>query len=274
MKIPDFDTREELYKFLVANKSRLIADKKAQIKQADAVSHQSMAAEKEGESYKAAIDSDVDSFYVKAVINTTNLMDSHDDVHIPGLWKKSLKENKDIYHDQEHLGTFSSTISDYEDLKARTETMSWKELGYKFEGETEALVFVSHVRKERNEFMFNQYKAGRVRQHSVGMRYIKIEMAINSKAYPDEFKVWEKYRPMIANGETADEKGYFWAVTEAKAFEGSAVKRGSNWATPTEDISTEPIKEPPEGTPTVEPVKVTQLTSEEIIKAINKHFNS
>jgi len=266
MKIPDFASKKELFDFLVKNQDRIIADKKASIKYADAVNFGCFST-KEGEADKAnkPVTEDVDEIKVRPVINTTNLMDSHSDVHIPGLWSKSLKENKDIYHDQEHRGEFASTISDYEDLKAYTQTFTWKELGQKWEGETQALLFESTVKQERNEFMFKQYKQARVKQHSVGMRYVKVAMAVNDKDYKEEFKTWNKYIDEIANKEDAERQGYFFAVTEAKVIEGSAVKRGSNWVTPTLDNNMK--LEPPEGTQ--EPEQSThKLTSEEIIKII------
>jgi hypothetical protein len=37
--------------------------------------------------------------------------------------------------------------------------------------ETEALVFNVEIDKDRNDFMFNQYAKGYVKEHSVGMRY-------------------------------------------------------------------------------------------------------
>ena len=273
MKIPAFTTKKELFKFLVDNEDRIIAAKKAAIKIADAVSFGAFTYEKDELADKAnnPVKEDVTELRVKAVINTTNLMDSHGDVHIPGLWKKSLKENKDIWHDQEHKHGFDSTISDYEDLKASTETMTWKDLGQKFEGETECLIFDSLVKQDRNSFMFTQYKAGRVKNHSVGMQYVKIVTCISDKSYTPQFQNWEKYFPMVANKEEAEAEGYFWAVLEAKAIEGSAVKRGSNWVTPT--LENNMKSEPSEDTPQ-EPVKTTQLTSEEIIKQINKHFNN
>jgi len=269
MKIPEFANKKELFDFLVKNEARIIADKKATIKYADAVTF-GFFSTKEGEENKAnkPITEDVDEIKVKPVINTTNLMDTHDDVHIPGLWAKSLKENKDIYHDQEHRGEFASTISDYEDLKAYTQTFTWKELGQKWEGETQALVFESTVKRDRNEFMFRQYKQARVKQHSVGMRYVKIALAVNDKAnYPEAYKVWQKYIDEIANKEDAERQGYFFAVTEAKVIEGSAVKRGSNHVTPTLDnnMKSEPSED------TLEPLQDTHKTSEEI-KNVFKNF--
>jgi hypothetical protein len=256
MKRPEFKTQKELYSWLVANEERIIAAKKATIKLADAVTFGAFTYEKGEIAEKAnkPVTDDVDSLKVKAVINTTNLRDTHEDVHIPGLWKKSLKENRDIWHDQEHKHSFDSTISDYDDLKAYTETMTWKDLGFKWEGETECLVFESQVKQERNGFMFKEYKAGHVRNHSVGMQYVKMFTCINDKDYPAQKQNWDKYFPLVANKEETEEAGYFWAVTEAKVIEGSAVKRGSNWATPTleNNMKQEPVEatpiEPPEGT--------------------------
>ncbi|KKK49589.1 hypothetical protein LCGC14_3133520, partial [marine sediment metagenome] len=42
----------------------------------------------------------------------------------------------------------------------------WSELGFDFEGQTQALVFESTIKKERNEFMFKQYAKGFVKNHS------------------------------------------------------------------------------------------------------------
>lgn len=267
-----FETKKELFDYLVKNQDRLIAQKKAQMKKADAVMYGAVPFIKGGLAEKAnkPVTEDLDELKVKIVINTTNLMDTHDDVHIPGLWKKSLKENKNIWHDQEHEHKFASTIADYEDLKAYTETMTWKDLGQKWEGQSEALIFESTVKRSRNSFMFDQYKAGYIRNHSVGMHYVKLQMAINDKSYPAEYKAWNDYIDQVANREDAEKQGFFWAVTEAKIVEGSAVKQGANWATPT--LENNMKSEPPEGTP--EPLKSTRLTSDEIIQQINKHFNN
>ena len=77
------------------------------------------------------------------------------------------------------------------------------------------------------------------------MQYVKLALAINDEDYETELAVWDKYYDKIANKNVADNTGYFWAVTEAKAIEGSAVPIGSNQATPTHDIKVEP----PEGDP-------------------------
>lgn len=249
MEIPTFKNKKELFKFLVENKGTLIAQKKAEIKHSDGINYYSVLQN----TNKAASESN--NVEVKVVINTTNLMDSHDDVHLPGLWNKSLNDNKNIMHLQEHKMKFDSIISDGDDLRATVKEYTWEELGYSLEGKTQALVFDSVIKENRNKYMAAQYKQGFVKNHSVGMQYVKLIMAINDEDYGAEFEAWEKYYPMIANKERADDLGYFWAVKEAKVIEGSAVPVGSNHITPTLEV-----KEPPEGTPT-EPSKGTQTKS-------------
>ena len=82
--------------------------------------------------------------------------------------------------------------------------------------------------------------------------YSSIYLCINSNeaTYAAEKDNWDKYYSEVANKEIADEKGYFWAVTEAKVIEGSAVVKGSNQYTPTLEIEAEKT----------EPTEVTQET--------------
>jgi hypothetical protein len=130
---------------------------------------------------------------------------------------------------------FDHIIADKSDLKAYTKEFTWKELGYDAEGKTEALVFDADVKPTRNKFMHKEYKDGNVDNHSVGMQYVKLKMAINDD--DEEFKTekanWDEYFPTIANKADAEKQGYFFAVLEAKVIEGSAVPVGSNVMTPT-----------------------------------------
>lgn len=124
-------------------------------------------------------------------------------------------------------------------VSAYTSVFKWRDIGYNMDGATEALVFDALIDRKRNPFMFEQYKNGYVLNHSVGMRYVKLFLSIDDdrEEYYEEKQAWNKYYPLIANKETADEKGYFWAVTEAKLVEGSAVPMGSNFVTPTLEIT-------------------------------------
>jgi hypothetical protein len=255
-----FATKEELFKALRENKNTLIAQKKMITKQADAVSYSVQVQNDKGETIKATYSdtSNINQLKAELVINTTNLLDSHSDVHIKGIWNKTVKEQKNLLLLQEHQMSFSSIISD--EVTASVKEFKWSDLGYNFKGTTEALIFESAIDKARNPFMFDQYAKGYVKEHSVGMRYVKIELAINSDSKWDveEKEIWDKYIDQVANKEEAEAHGYFWAVLEAKVVEGSAVVKGSNYATPT--INVEAVKD----TPTPEPLKDTQKREQNV----------
>lgn len=238
--------RKDLFKYLKENKGLLISQKKSADKYADAVHckiptgdvNDGLFAKKDIYTGKRESVDNSSTIIVKAAINTTNLLDSHSDVHIPGLWKKSLSETKEVLHLREHKMSFENVIS--RDVVATAKNMSWSSLGFEYDGSTQVLLFESKItRKEHNAFMIDQYLEGSVTNHSVGMRYVDIFLCINStdKYYREEKDNWDKYYPQVANKSDADELGYFWAVTTAKLIEGSAVLRGSNYATPTISIT-------------------------------------
>lgn len=252
IKIPQFGSKKKLFKFLKANKSTLIRQKKAILKFGDGYLYAGSPGYEKGDAQKAERlnTGGVNEIKVTAIINTTNWLDSHKDVHLPGIWDKSLNENKNGMHVQEHkMYAFDKIIADGDDLKAYAKMYDWKELGYEAKGKTQALVFESIVKRERNPFMFSQYANGYVKNHSVGMRYVRIKLCINSDDYPEEYECWQKYYDEIINKEDADNTGYFWAVLEAKYIEGSAVPIGSNIITPTQEVSTKNTPAPSDDTP-------------------------
>lgn len=236
-KLPEFKTEKELFDHIVKNEEYILEEKMAEMKKADAVEFTLPISKTLNTDKSTAISLlDKDVINVVAVINTTNILDSHKDVHIPGLWDKSLRENKRIKHLQEHVCSFSHIISDKSDLKAYVKNYNWKELGYDADGETQALVFESKVRKDRNKYMHEQYAKGNVDNHSVGMRYVKLATCINDEDYPVQKENWDKYAPEIINKAELEKTKIFWAVLEAKCIEGSAVVDGSNFVTPTTSV--------------------------------------
>lgn len=256
---------KELFAFIKANKAVLIAQKKYETKQGDPICYSQMLLTEKGEAVKAnePLGGDVDpsTIQVLSVINTTNWLDSHGDVHIPGIWKKSLQENKELYLLEEHKMSFRGIITDK--INAGTKKIPWRSLGVDANGETEALVFSSTISKSRNEYMFNEYKSGHVKNHSVGMRYMDMDLCINEpedRYYKEEYDNWLKYIDTVANKADAEASGYFWAVTQAKVIEGSAVPIGSNKITPTLEVKTNTTIEPPLSTQK-EPLPVFDIAS-------------
>lgn len=249
--LPVFTSKSEMLDYLGDNKEQIHIEKINAKKEADAFGVRTTPNTDLSFTNKASgnINPDVVSeLKLKLAINATNLYDTHGDVHIPGLWKKNLKENPPKFLLQEHSMTFDHRIST--EIKAYTEVISFKALGYsKYKGDSEVLVFDAIAKKRMNPFMFDTYALGEVTNHSVGMRYVNLLFAVNSdsKEWKEEKDNWDKYYPMIANQKDVDQFGYFWPVLEAKAIEGSAVVAGSCWTTPT--MSTEAIKgEPPVST--------------------------
>lgn len=255
----DFETKDALFAHLKANKAMLIAEKKSAVKHADAVAYLDKSpsfyrdgaeVDKAGAEATAPADGTIT---VLAAINTTNIMDDRHDVHLPGLWKKTLQESLKHYLLKEHHFDFDHVISD--DVQASTRDISWSDLGFpEFSGKTQALVFEAKIAPTDKTGMYALYKEGRVPNHSVGMCYVNIELAINStaKEFAEEKAVWDKYIDQIVNAGYAKASGYFWAVTEAKMVEGSAVLRGSNYATPVISVKSESSNdtqtdEPPTG---------------------------
>ncbi len=246
LTIPTGLQRKELLKFVVENKHILIEEKKSVIKQADCIMNASgYSVSREGSIIKSVNGSksteDSDTGEVSVVINTTNWLDSHGDVHMNGIWKRSLNNNSNFLLLQEHQLKFDHIISDK--ATAFTKKFDWKAMGQNFEGKTEALIFESPIERKRNSFMFNQYKEGWVKNHSVGMRYLNIDIAVNmddddedARYYKEEIAVWKEVYPLIANKEDADNTNYIWVVREAKIVEGSAVPIGSNIVTPTLEV--------------------------------------
>ncbi|WP_347216682.1 hypothetical protein [Chryseobacterium sp.] len=261
-----FATKGELYKALAENKGLLKAQKMVEEKHSDTVAY-SFAINEKKEAVKAGeIDIDeVNVLDVKIVINTCNLFDSHGDVSIDSSWNRTVKNAKRILLLEAHKAQFDKIISD--EIELKVEVISWKDLGFDYEGKTECLVFYARLRKERNPFMFEQYAKGYVKEHSAGLRYIQIDLAINSEAEwnKEEKEVWDKHYPKIANKEDVDQCGYFWAVIEQQIREGSAVVFGSNFVTPTlsvepvSDTSTKQEPDPAIATPPDEQKTITNL---------------
>jgi len=232
---------KSLFDFLVKNEGLIFHTKKSEIKKADECFAMPMYVNEKGElvSKDEVITAQVDPNKLKAVlvINTTNWYDSHGDVHIPGLWKKSLADNKKqgFYLLKQHERGFEDVIA--ESCAGEARIMPWTELGINIPGNTEALVFTGVIEKDRNPYMFDQYRKRYVKKHSVGMRYVKMVTCINDDDYPVQKENWDKYIEMVANRKECEADGYFWAVLEAQVIEGSAVLFASNIVTPTMEIS-------------------------------------
>lgn len=193
-----------------------------------------------------------DTIHVKSVINTTNIIDGHLDMHMPKIWNKTVKDNPYTYHLKEHERKFESVISNK--AKNYNESNNFNKLGLNVDFKTTANINEFTLNKNKLPVMFDAYKNGDVKQHSVGMLYVSLDLAYYDEESEKNMTFFEDMKSMAVNPEVAEETGYFWVVYEAKKREGSAVIFGSNSVTPTIYVKN---YEPSENTRKDEPLNST-----------------
>lgn len=259
MKRKDFTTNKEFFAYLIKNRQEIIALKKSAVKFAAPVYTLSARVYAEKIITTSNQDNEAKGVIKRTVIgNTYGWMDNHDDVHIPGIFTKSITENKNIMHLHDHIYQLTAKVGS--PIKIYELNYSWSALGIDKAGYTTCLMMDSEIKKAYNEIIYDSYAKGEIDQHSVGMMYVKLFLCINDEEHKEDFANWNNYIGFVANREKAEEQGYFWAVTEAKLREISCVIEGSNELTPTIEIEREPDKPTPDK---IEPeIKSTQEVSE------------
>ena len=245
----EFETKEELFKALKESKNEIIKAKKS--KTFNSIDKDNTLAVKvrnidlskfENDQVKSEFDNDK---YYYIVTNTTKILDSHNDLHINGIWNKSAKEQnrKNALLDS-HIDTIGTTLAKREDVEIMVKEIPFSALGYSYKGNTEALIYKiekSKMRKDIAEWLDEGYAV----QASVKMQYVKMDIAMKSDSKEDEAerKAYDEYIDKIANiGDFKEKPVYFFIQREAKNVdESSLVSRGSNHVTG--QINTEPSKD-------------------------------
>lgn len=230
----EFDTKQEMFAALKANKQFLIDSKKAAIKFTDPVALyvKSAVAEKaEGDPEVVGIGSTV-----YPIINSCWFLDSHGDVHAEGLWNTSAKDQQGkIHYIINHDLEIGKVVAYPDDVELIVKTISWREIGYDIDGDTQVLMYGVKLTEAANKDALSAIISKKPIQNSVRMRYISMILCINDNSddYKQEKANFDKYINRIANKQDAIEEGYFWLITEAAIHkEGSAVLAGSNPITP------------------------------------------
>lgn len=152
-------------------------------------------------------------------------------------------------HLHDHIHRIDAEIGDV--INVYSQDVSLTDLGLSKSGTTQCLIWETDVLKNYNERVFNKYRAGKVKQHSIGLMYVKIELAVNDPDSEKEFDFWTKYISKVINPEVPLELGFFWVVQEIKILECSAVLFGSNILTPTLEVKLDTLVDP-------EPVSIQQ----------------
>ena len=230
-----FDNKETLLKDLKTNEKPIIAQKKLEIKSFEkglqVVSNQKQISKALQDETIKGIKFDNNYYYF--VVNSANILDSHNDMHVDGNWNKTVKEQQGkVYLVWEHQLNKENIIAFPEDIILMTAKIPFTVLGKNYEGETYSLIYKIAKDKIIDKTAKEWLEDGRSLQASVRMQYVKIEPAFNSKDFPKEKETFDTYYPLIANKDEHNEIDYFWVVKEAKnVMESSLVLFGSNSAT-------------------------------------------
>lgn len=254
-------TLEEILK----NKQEAINIKKTAFKHSDIVDNHII--KEDGENVvKLLLEDEEQNNVVKVIANTYYWLDSHGDVHVKGCFTKSIKENQGkIFHFDNHEHSFNSKVGNVKSVKEVN--VNWSDLGVNKEGKTICIVGETELVEDYNCQVYDAYKNNEINQHSVGMQYVNLQIAVKQPQEVEAYKLWNEIYPLLGNPEKADKDGFFWVVKEAKLKEYSCVLwNGSNSLTPTvKDI------EAVEDTSKNEPLKDTQEEQKQFfINLLNK----
>jgi hypothetical protein len=232
----EYSTKAEMFKALRENKSIIIADKKALIQKSSAknagISCKKLDISKFSVATKCLFDTK-DNYYL--AVNTTGVLDSHDDLHKVGIWNKTVQDQQGKnYLVTDHKMEMANVVVKKENVKMFTAIIPFSSIGKNYSGDTQALIYEFKKSDIINDLAKEWLESGDDIEASVRMQYVKIELALNSTDKNDieEFKIYNENIESIANKDDFDVIDYFWVVSEAKNIgESSLVLRGSNGAT-------------------------------------------
>ncbi len=242
--IPEFESKKDCFEYLRKNATKIIAQKKALPTKSDdyefGYSIIPARVNVNAKQENAPVQNE-DELNIEVIGNVAGWCDSQMDVMLRDNWNKSILERgatnqKLVYHLKNHKYSTDAIVG--KDVSLFTKEIDLSIFNIVSDIKiAQALLMNSTVVKDYDEKTFILYKDKQIKQHSIGLQYVKIYLCINSDdAYDAAYKEnWEKYYPQVINKEKVDSKGYFWAVTEAKILEVSAVLFGANELTPVID---------------------------------------
>ena len=142
--IDQVKTKTELFEILKKNESKLINIKTKKIlksnKKGISIFSHSTAINKELNKTNKDITIDEDYYYI--VVNSTKILDNHEDLHLPKIWNRSAKnQNKKNYFVADHQTKVKSIISYPKDTEIFIAELSFKSMGLPFEGSAECLIY-------------------------------------------------------------------------------------------------------------------------------------
>jgi DNA-directed RNA polymerase subunit RPC12/RpoP len=259
VRIPSFANQKDLFSYLRKNADKIIGQKKALPTITDdldfgySINQQVKTFSKKDNSSSAPDPQVADGeLPVDIIANMSGWCDSYMDVMVKDNWNKSISDvgasgQKLIYHLKNHGTGYQYTTDSIigKDPMLFVKMVDLSQFNFKSDiKKAQGLMMSSIVVREYDEKAYCLYRDKQIKQHSIGLQYIKIYLCINSTEEEDTMykENWDKYYPQVINKDKVDSKGFFWAVTESRILEVSAVLFGANELTPVESQSKSDIK--------------------------------
>lgn len=215
----EFADNEALISYVKANLDTIIDAKKVEqysYNKGQAVSCKTLNGSKFTVAEKAI---EVDEAYWYLVVNSTNILDSHDDLHINGIWNTTVKDQQGKnYLVDTHSITIDTTIVKKEHIEMFVAKVTFASLGMAYSGSTQVLVYKFRKDKVIDQKAKEWLESGDAIQASVRMQYVSLKFALDSNAPEDKEvkKNYDDYIGSIANKDDFEYIPYFFVITEAK----------------------------------------------------------
>lgn len=232
-----FDTKEAMFGALKTHMPELIRLKKEAIQKScdkgSTVTCKSLTTLHNDDATKASFEIDNDYYYI--AVNSCWVLDSHDDLHIKGIWDDSITEQQgQNFLLADHDMAIDSVIVKKQYIEMFIATVPFSALGKTYAGSTQVLIYKFPKNKVIHEKAKEWLESGDEIEASVRMRYDDIEFALDSNHPDDEAqkKLYDMYWPKVANKDEYEYVYYFFVIKKARNVkESSLVLFGSNSAT-------------------------------------------
>ena len=220
------EDKKEARKFASANRKAILSQKKMGIKHGGGLILPANATQTQ----KAKMQED-SSLVLDVVGNSCGFMDSHLDVSLKGSFTRTVNGGaKNARFLEDHKQLVCGIIGTNKGV--RVEEVSIRQLGYDKDGSTECFIMTVEPKEKYSKSTYYKYQDGEIKEHSIGLMYDKITLAVNDPYDKEGYEDWQKYIGQVINREVAEDYGFFFAVIEQKVLEMSAVVFGSNEYTP------------------------------------------
>lgn len=182
------------------------------------------------------IKTDLVQGFIYPAINSTNWLDSHQDVHLKGCYTRTVKEQQGrVYYIDTHLKGLNNIITRKNNIEMFYDDVEWSLLNKDLKGTTEALFFKIAEENVKADYL-QLIKEDKELQNSLAMMYKDIVMCVNSNdsEFKENKEYFDAYIEGIGNKDKALHDEVFFAVKELAIMgEGSLcpVVGGSNSAT-------------------------------------------